>query len=267
MVNASASQAVEPHAPPVWIYALCEHDRTVRYVGRTRRPSARLSQHTKRDFKHNKGKVRWIVGPRDQGALPLMILLDRVPAAFAAKAEGRWMTRLGVRFPLLNRQHAGRSRGPIARKSLPLDHVDQGLALDAVLRDADASGLTLIVDGYRPKAQVRAVLIVCLKYALHVTGTSAEEFAENIGKSYATVGHWLSGKHRMHVEEIACDPAVWPHFMRCLGELEYRAGTIQMIVLVVRHVALGVIASVGAVVAIGVYVAEKIYEGITKEDG
>lgn len=76
------------------IYCLTDpRDGSIRYVGKTIQPlPLRLQQHVypAKVGKHNHSKARWIRGLIDDGVLPTIKLLDRVPCEQWREAESRW---------------------------------------------------------------------------------------------------------------------------------------------------------------------------------
>ncbi len=87
---------------PVFIYGICDPDGTIRYVGKSQKPHARLSSHWSRSGAR---RVReWLQGLRAAGACAFVVILERVePGSDAGKAELEWVRRLRASgSPLLN---------------------------------------------------------------------------------------------------------------------------------------------------------------------
>lgn len=81
----------------VWIYALCDENKRVRYVGQTVCPQMRLYAHLHDDSGSMKSK--WIADCALRGFEPAMLMLDRVPKAQARRSERRWIARFLKRYP------------------------------------------------------------------------------------------------------------------------------------------------------------------------
>lgn len=97
---------------PVHIYALYDPlDGTVRYIGRTTDPKARLSQHARAtewappSTYTLKKKLEWLRSLKEKGIKPHMVILETVSAQEATELERVWIGR-GLRWgwPLLNTQ-------------------------------------------------------------------------------------------------------------------------------------------------------------------
>lgn len=62
-------------------------DHTVRYVGKSTSPAARLKEHIRESIeRQNTAKKRWISGLLDQGLRPVMVIVGRFPTDLHARA-------------------------------------------------------------------------------------------------------------------------------------------------------------------------------------
>ena len=92
---------------PVTIYALVDpRDNTVRYVGKTSDPSARLAQHIENTAGKGHKNV-WVRDLKASGLRPTMEILERVPVAEWEAAERRWIAFYSTRGSVLNVEIGG----------------------------------------------------------------------------------------------------------------------------------------------------------------
>lgn len=94
--------------PIVYIYSLSNpFDNTVKYIGKTKNPKRRLSEHlTKKGLTCKKGK--WIRLLLSQGIVPIMEILDEVHSTEINFYEQYWISQYRAwGFILLNTQNGG----------------------------------------------------------------------------------------------------------------------------------------------------------------
>lgn len=101
---------------PVAIYVLIDpRDNTVRYVGKTLNPRARLKQHT--FGRGNAERDSWVSELRSAGFAPRMEILEKVPISGWEAAERKWIEFYAIRGSVLNIEVGGRGPLPTATES------------------------------------------------------------------------------------------------------------------------------------------------------
>jgi hypothetical protein len=78
----------------------------------------------------------------------------------------------------------------------------------------------------RTRKEVRTLFCSVLAHAVDESGLSRAATARHLGIAPITLRGWLSGKHAISLETLACSLRLWPHFARCLLVLERKARVI-----------------------------------------
>lgn len=85
------------------IYGLLDtRDGTIRYVGVTKNPQYRLSEHLRMPVKEGAQKNAWIKGLLEAGLTPAFVFLDSVKEEVAAEREYFWVEHFQSLSPLYN---------------------------------------------------------------------------------------------------------------------------------------------------------------------
>jgi hypothetical protein len=207
----------------VHIYALCDVDGSVRYVGRTTDPHGRLDNHL-RDRRGNRSKSRWIAGLAAIGRRPAFVLLDLVPGERGAAAELRWINRLGRRFELLNIH--GVRRVPLVPRSFEQVPPElSGISREEIavgMRHLESEPADGVAKAKRSPAEVREMLCSAFRYALHATENDAVSAAHRLGVTARSTLAWRSGRGYVNSRILARDADLFRSFLDALVVAELR---------------------------------------------
>jgi hypothetical protein len=84
------------------VYALVDsRDGLVRYVGHTKNPASRLSEHLRMPVKEGAHKNNWIKDLLDNNLYPVFVFLESVKEEESSACEQKWIehfSKLGVLF-------------------------------------------------------------------------------------------------------------------------------------------------------------------------